>query len=93
MPILPAPVTLECFRGYDPFEDTERDTALRGLCKLSRCFRGYDPFEDTESSSVGAGLATFFNVSGATIRLRILKVVQRHRASEKEHLFQGLRSV
>ncbi len=45
----------------------------------SRCFRGYDPFEDTESLLRRASAYAGYSVSGATIRLRILKEEEKRR--------------
>ncbi len=61
------------FRGYDPFEDTESSYSPRPSAH-GPCFRGYDPFEDTESVSEDWTILPSADVSGATIRLRILKV-------------------
>ncbi len=63
------------FRGYDPFEDTESGS-IALVYYHGASFRGYDPFEDTESckDETKGGMSVW--VSGATIRLRILKVAR-----------------
>ena len=39
-----------CYRGIDPFEDTERSVFAVAIAAGVDRYRGIDPFEDTESS-------------------------------------------
>ncbi len=69
-------VTVPRFRGYDPFEDTESREKGNKDRLHQPCFRGYDPFEDTERLGKLLRFLPLFCVSGATIRLRILKEIR-----------------
>ena len=44
-----------CYRGIDPFEDTESSWHRRAIKLRWSGYRGIDPFEDTESCLFSPG--------------------------------------
>ncbi|SRR6266487_260486 len=61
------------YRGIDPCEDTERRSRGVLTCQYAAGYRGIDPCEDTERVRSTGKRCYQSSVTGASIRVRILK--------------------